>query len=364
MAGRLADYLSRCIYDQGPLSVAEYMGLALGHPRYGYYMSRDPFGADGDFITAPEVSQIFGELIGLWCAAVWQEMGAPASLLLVELGPGRGTMMSDVLRVGAKVAGFIEAARPYLVETSPLLRRRQKETLGGAVLKHPPSWCGDFAEVPDGPLVVIANEFFDALPVHQFQRTDSGCPERLIDNDPDRDGCFRFVLSGPDRGRPEINHDIAMALPPGSIIESCPSGEAISGAIAERLAGFGGAALIIDYGYSHNAVGDTLQAVRGHAFSDPLEAPGEADLTAHVDFAALATAAAVGGAAAYGPLPQGAFLQRLGIAERAAKLLERATSKQAAGISAAVERLVSPKHMGSLFKAMALGHVGLPPPGF
>ncbi len=356
--GSLADYLRHCIYDQGPVSVAEYMGHALAHPRYGYYMSKNPFGTDGDFTTAPEISQIFGELIGLWCAAVWQEMGAPSSLRLVELGPGRGTLMSDVVRAGAGVPGFINAIKPYLVEISPLLRQSQKETLENARLEHSPSWCSGFAEVPDGPLVIIANEFFDALPIHQFQRTDSGWSERLIDNDPDRHGGFRFVLSRPDMKHPEN-------LPVGSILETCPAGEAIISTIAERLVTFGGAALIIDYGYLQDAYGETLQAVRGHAFADPLDAPGEADLTAHVDFAALAAAAGGGGAAVHGPLPQGAFLQRLGIAERAGKLLERATAEQASDIRSAVDRLVSPEHMGSLFKVMALTSPGqASPPGF
>lgn len=361
----LADHLRRHILDQGPITVAEYMAAALGHPRHGYYMNKYPFGAGGDFVTAPEISQIFGELIGLWCAAVWQQMDKPTSLHLVELGPGRGTLLSDAVRAGATVAGFIKTLHPHLVETSKLLRRHQKDTMKSAHLAHSPSWHDEFAEIPDGPLIVIANEFFDALPIRQFQRTDGGWAERLVDNDIERHEGFRFVLSQPKEDPSEIELCPAKSAPVGSIIETRPAGTAIIKAVAERLRAFGGAALIIDYGHTQNAVGDTFQAVKEHAFHDPLMAPGDADLTAHVDFAALAAAATVGGAAVHSALPQGEFLRRLGIYQRAEKLLKAATDKQASSIRDGVSRLVSPKQMGGTFKAMALTSATMAkPPGF
>jgi SAM-dependent MidA family methyltransferase len=345
--------LEREIHDiiaaDGPIPVAHYMRLALCHPVHGYYMTRDPFGARGDFVTAPEISQMFGELIGLWAATVWPLMGAPEDVRLVELGPGRGTLMADMLRAVAVVPAFRAALSAHLVEVSPVLRRRQQETLAG--LGVPMDWHTDAAEVPDGPLIVVANEFFDALPVHQAMKAADGWHERMVGLDRDR---LAFGLN------PEPVRGLDAALPPriraaanGALCEwrdDRPLAE-----LAGRLVAYGGAMLVIDYGHSESGVGETLQALSRHGYADPLASPGEADLTAHVDFRALGRSAATAGARVHGPVTQGEFLRRLGIAERAAQLSAKATAKQAAGIEAALARLTAsgPTGMGELFKAIA-----------
>lgn len=298
-----------------------------------YYATRDPFGAAGDFVTAPEVSQMFGELIGLWCVEVWRAMGAPRPLRLVELGPGRGTLMSDALRAAGLAPDFLAAADVWLVETSPVLRAAQARAVPRAGFREA------FAETPDGPLLLVANEFFDALPVRQFVRQGQGWIERRVGLDGDR-----FIFLGA-----------------GEVAEAAPARDAAMAEIARRVAAFGGAALAIDYGYLESAPGDTLQAVREHRFAPPLEAPGEADLTAHVDFAALARAARAEGAAVHGPVEQGDFLRALGVEARAAALRPRG----GAAVDAALRRLTAPDAMGSLFKVIAVTHPDLaPPPGF
>ena len=360
--GGLAGHLRRRIAAEGPLTVAEFMAEALGHPRHGYYTRRDPLGAAGDFITAPEISQMFGELIGLWCAVVWQDMGAPDPVVVVELGPGRGTLMADVLRAAATAPGFLGAARLHLVETSPVLRARQEEALAAPVLGNAPVWHGSLDGVPEGPMLLVANEFFDALPVRQFQRTDEGWRERRVDAG--EDGGFRFVVAPPAPLDPLAMKRLADA-PEGGVIEVCPAGLALAGVIGGRVARHGGAALIVDYGPAESAAGETLQAVKGHAYHRVLETPGEADLTAHVDFAGLAAAAIESGAAAFGPVPQGTFLESLGIGARAEALRVGATAGQASDIRSAHRRLVDESEMGTLFKALAVAHPEMaPPPGF
>ncbi len=365
----LADHLRRRIADDGPLSVAEYMDAALTHPRLGYYMSGDPFGRGGDFITAPEISQMFGELIGLWCAVQWQAMGGPDPLNLVELGPGRGTLMADMLRAGGAAEGFVESLSISLVEISPALKTAQEDALVAAkeVLKaRSLQWWSDFSEVPEGPLLIVANEFLDALPVRQFQKTPKGWRERMVGVSDDQKE-FRFILAD---GPPEDD-----AIPPdlsaagaragdGDILEVRPAAAVLAEAIAGRLARQPGAALFIDYGHAESAAGDTLQAVKDHDFHDPLAAPGEADLTAHVDFAAFGRAAAGAGARILGPVGQGPFLEGLGIGVRTEALLA-AEPPQDREIEAALARLTSEDAMGRLFKVMALVSPGLaPPPGF
>ena len=375
----LAEILRGRIAAEGPLSLADYMEAALSH----YYGQGDPVGAAGDFITAPEISQMFGELIGLWCAHCWGLMGAPDPVHLVELGPGHGTLMQDALRAIGKMApAFYEALQVHLVETSPTMRLLQAAALAGAN----PIWHSRFAEVPEGPLLLIANEFFDALPIRQFQPVEGGWAERLVGLG--ADGGFRFVLGQADfsppleggvRGggirraetHPSMNpmesqpQDYPKALSPNpslkgrgnieEIRETCPLAAQITAEIAARLAHHGGAALIIDYGYSGPAVGDTLQAVRQHAYADPLQDPGLADLTAHVDFTALAAAAQQAGGRCYGPVSQGAFLSQLGIRQRAATLKQET----------ACRRLIDPTTMGTLFKVMAVtGRLPESPPGF
>jgi len=356
----LADVLKRRIAEHGPITVADYMTAALADPEHGYYMRRDPFGRAGDFITAPEVSQMFGELIGLTCAEAWQAMGRPESFQLVELGPGRGTLMADALRAGKVVQGFNQAARVSLIEISPALRAKQKDALAG-LAQHPPQWLDDFSKTPEGPLVVVANEFFDALPVRQFVNTRDGWRERLVTVG--KTGEFGFGLSA----RPPTRDEAPRApinAPLGSVFEVCPAAVALVAAIAGRLSRHSGQALIVDYGHDATALGDTLQAVKNHRYAKPLEGPGEADLTAHVDFQALKRAAGAAGAQVYGPIDQGRWLTALGIRVRADSL-KKASLGRAREIDAALKRLIGGDAMGRLFKALALASPGMPkPPGF
>ncbi|HET8612558.1 MAG TPA: SAM-dependent methyltransferase [Sphingomonas sp.] len=328
----------------GPIAVADYMALANAH----YYATRDPLGAAGDFVTAPEISQMFGELIGLWCADLAMRAGA-GDALYIELGPGRGTLALDALRAADK-AGW----RPpvHLVETSPALRRAQAERLPQAV--HHDS----IDSLPaDRPLLIVANEFFDALPVRQLVRTAHGWRERMVTAEGEG---FAAVAGGQrfDAAIPPALRD----APEGAILETSPASIAVMRGLAARLARQGGALLAIDYGYEGPMTGDTLQAVRSHRFADPFADPGEQDLTAHVDFAALAEAARTEGALARPVVTQGALLVALGIDLRAEALV-RATPASAEGIAAARRRLVDARAMGTLFKALAVTAPGWPQPG-
>jgi NADH dehydrogenase [ubiquinone] 1 alpha subcomplex assembly factor 7 len=347
----LARLLARRIALAGPLTVAEFMAEALGHPIHGYYRHRDPFGVAGDFITAPEISQMFGELIGLWCLEVWREMGSPASVHLVELGPGRGTLMADALRAARIRPAFCEAIRLHLVETSPALRRRQADALSA----YKPIWLESLAGLPPGPLLLIANEFFDAMPVHQFVLGPEGWRERVVGLDGER-LVFATAPPGPTLAL------LSRQQREGPAAEVSPAALGLMGEIAGRLADHGGAALIVDYGSAQSLPGESLQAVRRHRPVDPLAEPGEADLTAHVDFEALARAGREAGASVHGPLPQGEFLLRLGVSARAESLIARATPEQARAIEAARRRLLDTREMGTLFKALVLTGPSLPPP--
>jgi len=358
----LGEQLAQRIRVAGPLTVAEYMAAALGHPEHGYYTQRDPFGLAGDFITAPEISQMFGELLGAWCAAVWQSMGRPDPVRLVELGPGRGTLMADALRGTRKVAGFHDAIDLHMVETSPVLRARQAETLRRVAPRLAPTWHDLFDEVPAGPLLLVTNELFDALPIHQFEFQGGRWHERVVVLDPAEDR-FVFALQAPAAV-------LALtALPPlprdGAVLEVCPAGIALAASIGRRVVRDGGAALIVDYGHDGTGGGDSLQAVRRHRKHDVLAEPGTADLAAHVDFGALARAAREVGGAVYGPVPQNTLLERLGIRLRAEALARNATPQQAEDLRAATERLLHLEQMGTLFKAIAIAAPTLPaPPGF
>ena len=359
---RLLDHLCRRIAVGGPLTVADFMAEALGHPRHGYYRRRDPFGAAGDFVTAPEISQMFGELVGLWAAVVWQSAGAPDPLHLVELGPGRGTLAADALRATARVPGFADALRLHLVETSPALRQTQQAALAAALPRHPPCWHDGIDSLPDGRLLVIANEFFDALPIRQFQRSAAGWHERLVDAA--ADGGLRFVLGPPTPFAPLVPLALR-AAPAGAVVEVSPAAIGVTAALARRVAESGVALLVIDYGHAASGAGDTLQAVRRHAFADVLAEPGQADLTAHVDFAALGQAAAEAGCVVHGPVGQGVFLEALGIAARADALSRADGGRHAAAVRTARDRLTGADAMGTLFKVMAVTPPGLPkPPGF
>ena len=354
--------IRRRIAAAGAMPVNEYMTLCLTDGEHGYYTTRDPLGARGDFITAPEVSQMFGEMIGLWMAAVWKQMGSPENLRVIELGPGRGTMMKDALRAAKVMPDFREAVVMHLVEISPALEAQQERTLEH--LAMPMYWHPALNDVPKGPAIILANEFFDALPVHQAVKAEFGWHERRVEIDPSGNLAFAAApepLPHFERLLPPALHN----APPGSIFEWRADNVAME--LGRRLARDGGAALVIDYGHAESAAGDTLQAVGQHAFADPLTAPGNIDLTAHVDFQALARAVEAMGASGFGPLTQAEFLRRLGIETRAASLKAKAAEAARVDIDAALTRLIGEDRtgMGALFKVAAFAHPALGvPPGF
>lgn len=345
----LKPVILRQIAAQGPISVAEYMTLALLHPAHGYYITQDPLGAAGDFTTAPEISQMFGEIVGLWLAQVWVDQGCPAPFTLAEIGPGRGTLMADILRATRKVPGFHESLRLHLVEASPVLRAAQRDRLAD----HAPQFHDTADTLPDTALFVVANEFFDALPVRQFLRVGDGWAERMIGA---KDGqlCFGLAPPVPLAALAHRLDDTAE----GHMVETRATAVPLMAALNARIAAHGGAALIVDYG-DWRSRGDTLQALRSHAFADPLDAPGTADLTAHVDFEALARAAPQLRAA---PLTaQGVFLDRLGLGLRAEQLALQLTGASLEAHHAAYRRLTHPQEMGHLFKVLALARRDAPP---
>ena len=341
----------------GPISVADFMTDALGHPHDGYYMSQSAIGADGDFTTAPEISQMFGELIGLWLVHSWLEMGEPSTFNLVELGPGRGVLMADILRAAQLRPGFLKAATLWLVETSGRLRHEQQKRLRGQTLK--PLWADEFSEIAPAPFLIVANEFFDCLPIRQFERIESGWRERLIGLGADG-ASLEFTLA-PAPPHPDIALPQAADAEPGAICEICEAGVALAGEIAAALAEHGGRALIVDYGHS-GAIGDTLQAVRRHKYWPVLAAPGRADITAHVDFSALSRAAMDTGASAWGPVPQGAFLERLGLAMRLKRLAAEKPAGEIETLTRGARRISAPEEMGEVFKALCLSSPALPAP--
>ena len=348
----LLDEIRTMIAERGPITVEQYMQLALAHPDLGYYMNRDPFGATGDFTTAPEISQMFGELIGLWTAEVWSSMGSPSPVRLVELGPGRGTLMSDALRAARIVPAFRSALDVRLVETSPALAAMQHELLvdsGAAV-----SWAQTLKEVPDGPAIVIGNEFLDALPVRQFVRVNSQWRERTVRVN----GEGALVFDVADKPEPYIRASAANS----EVLEVNPSGHRLMFELGSRIVKQGGAALLIDYGRAEPGFGDTLQALRRHEKVDPLACPGEADLTVHADFPAVLAAAAAQGAET-AILTQAGFLARMGLGARCEALV-RARPDRAATLGRQLNRLVSGDEMGELFKAACIHSPGWRPPAF
>ncbi len=352
-------HLRQRILLEGPLTIADFMGDALGHPLHGYYITRDPFGRGGDFTTAPEISQMFGELIGLWCAELWLQMGSPECLHLVEFGPGRGTLAADLLRAGKRVPSFLKACRLHLVETSPVLRETQKKTLEKAPV--PITWHSDGNSLPDdAPLLILANEFFDALPIRQIQRTAQGWRERLLGIDPISGALGLTLAPGPGPIEALIDPDLRQRAKPGRVVELAPMAWRIAGEISTRIARQGGAALIFDYGYEGPATGDTLQAVKAHKPCPILETPGEADLTAHVDFTALSKAVVESGCRASPITTQGTFLQSLGIDIRTRNLMQAAGSN-APQIAIARDRLIGADGMGTLFKVLGLAAPSMPP---
>jgi NADH dehydrogenase [ubiquinone] 1 alpha subcomplex assembly factor 7 len=347
----LVERLKRRIRAFGPITLAEYMAAALTDPEEGYYRRRDPLGAAGDFVTAPEVSQMFGELLGAWAAVAWTQMARPDPVRLVELGPGRGTLMADALRATAAVEGFHRALRLHLVEVGERLIERQRAALGAWA----PTWHADLLDVPGGPAIVIANEFLDTLPIRQLVRQGNGWSERLVGIEADE----LVYVFGPTAISALVPPDLADALP-GTTVEVSPARIALVDHLARRLVAEGGVALLIDYGTPESRAGGTFQAIRAHKPWPPLSEPGTADVTSHVDFGEIARAARLAGAAVHGPIGQGAFLERIGIRPRAERLSERD-----AGVARALGRLIDLDEMGTLFQAIALAHPDLPvPAGF
>jgi SAM-dependent MidA family methyltransferase len=352
--------IRRLIGIAGPMPVADYMRLCLTHPQHGYYVTRDPFGARGDFVTSPEVSQMFGELLGLWMASVWQQMGAPENVRIIELGPGRGTLMVDALRAIKTVRDFHAAFVLHLVEISPKLQAEQKRRLDE--VREPAQWHHTLGEIPSGPAIIIANEFIDALPVHQAVKQADGWHERVVEIAPDG----KLAIGLAHDPLPHFEGTLPRELrqsPEGSIYEWRPDAIAIE--IGRRVRD-DGVALIVDYGHAKQGLGETLQAVAGHTFANPLHKPGEVDLTAHVDFEGLANSARIIGGRIHGPVSQRDFLQRLGVDKRAAALKTGSPDK-AAAIDSAAARLTDagPRGMGELFKAMAIADPKLDTlPGF
>ena len=345
--------IRRKIAASGPIPVADFMSLALNHPEHGYYGARDPLGRAGDFVTAPEISQIFGELVGLWAAATWLQMGSPPRLLLVECGPGRGTLMRDALRAGRLVEGFAQCVDLRLVETAAGLRRMQKAALSDAR----PRWHRSLDALPSGPMILIANEFLDALPVRQLVRTEDSWAERLVAH---REGRLEFVVG-------EDLPDGCALVPPsvgraerGTVFEVSPTARAAAARIGKRLARDGGAALFVDYGHDRSAPGETLQAVRAHRPADPLSRAGETDLTAHVDFEAVSDSLRREGACVHGPITQRQFLRALGAEQRTERLAAAAPPAKAREIRTATDRLTG--SMGALFKALAATAPGMAAP--
>ncbi|MFC4725495.1 class I SAM-dependent methyltransferase [Glycocaulis abyssi] len=360
-AARIASNLRARIASQGPLPVSVFMMEALFDPMAGYYATRDPIGAGSDFITAPEISQMFGELLGLWAAQCWQDMGAPESLVLAELGPGKATMMADMLRAGRAVPGFADALKISLVEASAALKMVQGQTL--ARVGVPVGWAKSLETIPAGPGIIFGNEFLDCLPVRQAVRVEGQWRERCVTLHPDDESRFAFVTGPVIAEDDPFIPDALRASPDGALVELRPGDAQVVDALAARFSEHPGHALFIDYGPAVSEPGDTLQAIRAHQKVDPLDAPGTADLTARVDFDTLARRARSAGLDVYGPVEQGAFLKGLGMEQRAAALAA-SRPDQRGTIARQLHRLTADDEMGVLFKVIALSAPGMPaPPG-
>lgn len=346
---RLGQRIVELISALGPIPVSEYMALCLFDPNDGYYTTREPFGIDGDFTTAPEVSQMFGELIAVWLYEAWQTLGRPMPVTIAEIGPGRGTLMKDMLRTLARLdPALLRGATVAMVETSPRLTEIQKQTLSGATVM--PDWHQTIDTLPRAPLLIVGNELFDAIPIRQYVRTAKGWRERMVGlDDTDHLAFFAGAASLENSLLPVGGSEAQQ----GSILELSPARSALMASIAAHVARHGGCGLFIDYGYLDPGVGDTLQALRRHGYDDVLASPGEADLTSHVDFAALADAARAEGLEVR-TATQGAFLLDLGLLERAGQLGATADAALRDRISGEVERLAGPNEMGNLFKVMAI----------
>jgi SAM-dependent MidA family methyltransferase len=356
---RLAQKIAGLIRTTGPISVADYMATCLLDPEDGYYTTRDPFGINGDFVTAPEVSQMFGELIAVWLIQGWQVIGGPLPTTIAEIGPGRGTLMKDIVRtIGRLAPQLADTADFALVEASPRLAAAQKETLGASSGSF--NWHTTLDTLPDHPLLVVGNEIFDALPFRQFVKRDGKWLERAIGLGVD--GALQFGVGTASIAADALPPD-AKHAPDGSIFEIAPAREAMMSAIAERLAAQGGCGIFFDYGHLEPGFGDTFQAVRAHRSEGVLDSPGEADLTSHVDFSALAAVARAHGLEA-DVASQGEFLLGMGLLERAGQLGQSGDAAARERISADVERLAGPDQMGTLFKVLAIRPSGIVVPPF
>lgn len=343
----LKEILIERIKKSGALNIAQFMTLALSHPTHGYYIKQDPFGQKGDFITAPEISQIFGEIIGIWCLQQWVRMETPSPIILVEGGPGRGTLMKDLIRGSSVMEEFHYAADIHLIETSPTLRSIQKQTLSNDDGKDL-TWHDDISSLPPEPLFFVANELFDALPIQQFIKQDGQWSERVVTLDDQENITFSMRESN----NPPIPDDVINAEE-CSIYEYCPLAHIIVKQLCSHLKSHGGIALLIDYGHLENQAGDTFQAIKNHQYTNVLEHIGDSDLTAHVNFDALAKTAQENGVQTTF-MTQRDFLLQNGIEVRARQLLKDATPEQAEVLNSALDRLVSPEQMGTLFKVMVL----------
>lgn len=341
---KLQSILIRTIGEEGPLPIDRYMALCLSHPQFGYYMNRDPFGTEGDFTTSPEISQVFGELLGIWVAQAWQSLGSPRNFALVELGPGRGTLMADIVRVLIKLPDCAKAADIHFVEMSPTLREAQRQRVPNA------TWHSSTASLPAKPTILLANEFFDALPIRQFERKQGRVYERCIGVE---NAALNIGLVPSPRQLP---------LAGDGIYEDSSIRDAVATQLGDHLSKTGGYALVIDYGHLRTALGDTLQALKNHRHIAITEQPGEADITSHVDLESLARAFMAGGARIAGIQTQGEFLQRMGLEQRTLKLTSKATPQQRTDLLAASTRLAHPDQMGQLFKVMAISGPDNPVP--
>ncbi|WP_120498835.1 class I SAM-dependent methyltransferase [Kiloniella sp. EL199] len=355
--GSLFESFRRRIKLEGAISVADYMADVLIAPTHGYYISNEPFGVSGDFITSPEISQMFGELIGFWCADTWNNMGGPTEIHLVEMGPGRGTLMSDLMRAAAMVPGLHSAVKIHLIEVSPKLRKKQKEALS----EYDVSWYDDLTDLPQGPCIFIANEFFDALPIRQFERSPKGWCERLITLDEDETDLV-FTLSSPSKAIETIIPLELVDSHEGAVVELSSIAANVSAQISHHINNYGGAALFVDYGWATPTAKPSLQAIRSHKKHPVLQEPGTADISAFVDFPTLKKSAQANGVTVYGTITQGDFLRSLGIEQRAEMLRRNADQKQVIDIAAAEHRLTDPSQMGNLFKVMALTKSDQPTP--
>ncbi|MET0575031.1 MAG: class I SAM-dependent methyltransferase [Mesorhizobium sp.] len=356
---RLGQRIVDLIDAAGPIPVSEYMALCLSDPQHGYYTTREPFGSGGDFTTAPEISQMFGELVGAWLVATWHALDRPQRPLIAEVGPGRGTLMKDIARTVCKLdADMHDSASFALIETSTRLTEIQKQALQEAGPSF--GWHETIDALPRQPLLIVGNELFDAIPVRQYVKTSNGWRERMVGLD---DAGNLAFIAGAGSANPSLLPADAVDAADGAIVELAPARTALMQTVAERIARDGGAGLFIDYGYEKPAVGDTLQALLKHTYDDPLAHPGEADLTTHVDFSALAAAALLAGLATHFST-QGEFLLGLGLLERAGSLGAKADQTIRERLSGEVERLAGPDQMGKLFKVLAVAPKGVSLPGY